>query len=155
MSNDNLTGVTATFAPNSESNNGTPGRTGRDQESAVRELVAKALRLSKKRLTRHQLAEQLTKEAGFRVTTGMINDWASPSKKGLRFPASLIRPFFELTLCSDLAKAFMPYRLVFLCALGEWCFESHGILERIHRDFTDLINGPDRKKGKPDRNRKA
>lgn len=138
MSNENVMSTAATFAPNSERDNRIPAETGKDQESAVRELVAKALGLSKKRLTRDRLAEELTTRAGFRVTKAMINDWASPSKKGLRFPASLIKPFFEITECSHLAQAFMPYRLLFLAALGEWVYASQQTLDRIHRDLNKL-----------------
>jgi len=123
-----------------------------DQEAAVRALVAEALHSCRKRLTREQVAEQLTKQAGFRVTKGMLDDWASPSKKGLRFPASLVRPFFEITLRSDLAQHFMPYRIVFVCALGEWVYQSRQTLDRIYQDMQKLTEDKGRK---AKRNRKA
>jgi hypothetical protein len=126
-----------------------------DQEAAVRELVAKALHSCRKRLTREQVAEQLTKAAGFRVTRGMVDDWSSPSKKGLRFPASLIKPFFEITECSGLAQAFMPYRLVFLAGLGEWVYQSRKTLERIHQDLLSLTRERDQKTRKPKLPRRA
>jgi hypothetical protein len=109
-----------------------------DQEAAVRDLVAKALVSCRKRLTRQQVAEQLTKEAGFRVTKGMLDDWASASKKGLRFPASLIRPFFEITQCFSLAQAFLPYPLVFQCALGECIFRSRRTLDTVYEGLIKL-----------------
>jgi hypothetical protein len=112
--------------------------TSHDQEAAVRELIAKALVSCRKRLTREQVAEQLTRAAGFRVTRGMLDDWASASKRGLRFPASLIKPFFEITECSSLAQAFLPYRLVFLVALGEWVYQSRRTLDRVHQDLIKL-----------------
>jgi hypothetical protein len=120
---------------------GTP----RDQEAAVHELIAKALFSCRKRLTREQVAEQLAKESGVRVTKGMLDDWASSSKKGLRFPASLIRPFFEITQCTTLAQAFMPYRLVFLCALGDWVYQSRRTLDRIYQDLQKLTEDKGRK----------
>jgi hypothetical protein len=68
----------------------------------------------------------------------MLDDWASASKRGLRFPASLIKPFFEITECSSLAQAFLPYRLVFLVALGEWVYQSRRTLDRVHQDLIKL-----------------
>jgi len=126
-----------------------------DREAPVRAIVARALYFCKKRLTRDQVAEQLTKVAGFRVTRGMLDDWASPSKKGLRFPASLIKPFFEITECSRLAEAFLPYRLVFSCGLGEWVFQSRKTLDRIHQDLLSLTGEDDRRRKKAKRTRKA
>lgn len=126
-----------------------------EQEAAVRELIGKALQLCRKRLTREQVAEQLSKAAGFRVTKGMLDDWASPSKKTLRFPASLIKPFFEITECSTLAQAFLPYRLVFVMALGEWVYQSRKTLDRIYSDLLSLTKDSDRKRTKAKRTRKA
>jgi hypothetical protein len=126
-----------------------------DREAAVRELVGKALHSCRKRLRREQVAEQLTKAADFCVTRGMLDDWASPSKKGLRFPASLIKPLCEITDNNDLALAVLPYRVVFLVALGEWVYQSHRTLEKVHQDLNKLIKGSDRKRGKAKQNRKA
>jgi hypothetical protein len=114
-------------------------------EADLREFVSKALNCCSKRIPREQVAQELTTHTGHRITKRMLDDWATPSKKGLRVPAFLIKPLCEITGNNDLAMSVMPYRLVFLVALGEWVYQSRRTLERIHQDLLRLTDEQDRK----------
>lgn len=124
---------------------GTPARTPDSTEARLREYVSDALKHCSRRITREQVAQELTTHTGHRITKRMLDDWATPSKKGLRVPAFLIKPLCEITGNNDLAMSVMPYRLVFLVALGEWVYQSRRTLERIHQDLLRLTDEQDRK----------
>jgi hypothetical protein len=113
-------------------------------EADLRELVSKALNGCSKRINRQQVAEQLSTPA-HTITKRMLDDWATPSKKGLRVPAFLIKPLCEITGDHALAMSVLPYRMVFLVALDEWVYQSRRTLERIHQDLLKLTGEQDRK----------
>jgi hypothetical protein len=85
---------------------------------------------------------------GHKITKGMLDDWATPSKKGLRVPAFLIKPLCEITAYDDLAVAVMPFRAVFAIMLGNWVFQSRRTLDRIYQDLHKLTDKKDPKTGK-------
>jgi hypothetical protein len=85
---------------------------------------------------------------GHKITKGMLDDWATPSKKGLRVPAFLIKPLCEITASQSLAMSVMPSRMVSVIALGEWVFQSRRTLDRIYQDLHSLTDKKERKSGK-------
>ena len=124
-------------------------------EADLRELVSKALHACRKHISREQVAQELTARTGHKITKGMLDDWATPSKKGLRVPAFLIKPLCEVTGNNDPAMAVLPYRVVFLVTLGEWVYQSRRTLERVHQDLIKLTETGDRKRSKTKPTRKA
>jgi hypothetical protein len=84
---------------------------------ALRGLVAQALKGCSEE--RQQVASELSIRTHDRITKRMLDDWASPSKKGLRFPASLVKDFCEVTGNDGLALAIVGRRLRELIELGE------------------------------------
>lgn len=137
---------------------GTPARRPEYGEAYLRERVSDALKRCSKRLTREQVAQELTTITGHKITKRMLDDWATPSKKGLRVPAFLIKPLCEITLSDDLAMSVMPYRVVFTVALGEWVYQSRRTLDRIYQDLQKLTakqGGKIRKSKKSNTPRKA
>jgi len=119
---------------------GTPARTPDSTEARLREYVSDALKHCSRRITREQVAQELTTITGHKITKRMLDDWATPSKKGLRVPAFLVKPLCEITGHNDLAMAVVPYRVAFLVAMGQWVFESRRTLERIHQDLLKLTH---------------
>jgi hypothetical protein len=92
---------------------------------------------------------------GNRITKRMLDDWATPSKKGLRVPGFLIKPLCEITATQSLAMSVMPFRMVFVIALGEWVFQSRRTLDRIYQDLHALTDKKDRKIRKTRKSNKA
>ena len=86
-------------------------------EMALRGLVAQALKRCPK--DRQQVASELSTRSGERITKRMLDDWASPSKKGLRFPASLVKDFCEITGDDRLQRWMAGPRLGVLIEFGE------------------------------------
>src|SRR5487761_366765 len=70
-------------------------------EREVRGLMARVLKGCKK--SRKQVADELTALTRLKVSERMLNDWCSPSRRGLRIPLSLVRAFCEVTESDDLA----------------------------------------------------
>jgi hypothetical protein len=62
-------------------------------------LICKLLALSirKSGLTREQIAGDLSRLVGTRVTVSMLNDYSAASKKNTRFPLAFIHAFCEVT----------------------------------------------------------
>ena len=137
---------------------GTPARTSQYGEASLREHVSNALKACSKRINREQVAQELTTMTGHKITKTMLDDWATPSKKGLRVPAFLIKPLCEITNSDDLAVSVMPFRAVFTIMLGNWVFQSRRTLDRIYQDLHKLTDEQDRKtekSRKSNRTRKA
>lgn len=132
---------------------GTPTRTSIYGEAALREQVSKALKGCSKRITREEVAQELTTMTGHKITKGMLDDWATPSKEGLRVPAFLIKPLCEITNSDDLAVSVMPFRAVFTIMLGNWVFQSRRTLDRIYQDLHRLTDKKDQKTGKKKSNK--
>jgi hypothetical protein len=64
-------------------------------DSRLRDLITKAIKRNPK--SRTQIADALTAMLGIRVTTFMLNDFTSATKKGVRFPL-----LFSAALCEVL-----------------------------------------------------
>jgi len=131
---------------------GTPARIPEHGEAYLREQVSKALDHCSKRITREQVAQELTTMTDHKITKRMLDDWATPSKEGLRVPAFLIKPLCEITNYDELARAVTPFRAVFAAELGNRVLQCRRTLDRIYQDFQKLTDEEDRKTGK---NRKS
>lgn len=83
----------------------------------VRTLVNTAL--DRSGLSRAEVADELTKQVGERVTEAMLNDWSSQSKRRLRFPAAFIPALCQITGTDELARFLLIPRLRRLLSLGE------------------------------------
>ncbi|MGH9350874.1 MAG: hypothetical protein ACRD2G_01725 [Terriglobia bacterium] len=82
---------------------------------------------------RAEIAEQLTKRAGFKVSVHMLNDWCTPSKPGLRFPLSLARAICEITDSDELSFTAMRDSLREQAELGARVVEQR----RLAREVAD------------------
>lgn len=133
---------------------GRPARTPQYEEACLRQRVSNALKACAKRITREQVARELTTMTGHKITKRMLDDWATPSKKGLRVPAFLIKPLCEITGSDDLAVAVMPFRMVFTLMLGNWVFQSRRTLDRIYQDLHRLTDEKRRKTRKNSKSNK-
>jgi len=80
----------------------------------LRALFAKVTREK-----RTQLAEGLCTRTRIRVTKHMLDDYASPSKKGARLPAFFILPICEITGSDELQRFVLSPRLREMLELGE------------------------------------
>jgi len=130
---------------------------------SIRELVARALKHCSKLKKRPQVVSELNMLTRLGVTENMLSDWASPSKKGLRFPASLIGAFCEATRCDELARFVMGPRLRELVEVGERVCSMGRTLGEIEDRVARLAGQGSQKKAKrkgttkakPKRSRKA
>jgi hypothetical protein len=100
-------------------------------EARIRDLVAKGLKRCSKVKSREQIALDLNTLTRFGVTKNMLNDWVSPSKKGLRFPASLIAPFCEVTGDDSLRHFVMGEQLNRRCEVGRQVLNSRDLWEAL------------------------
>lgn len=92
-----------------------------DPEGALRELLTHLIHhCSKSRL---QIAEEMSVRASLPITKLMLDNWTALSKKGTRFPASLITVFCEVIGCDDLQRWAAGPRLRKLIQFGEWELE--------------------------------
>ncbi len=64
------------------------------QDSELRQLLSKLIKKSPKK--RPQIAEEMTKLTGQRISEHMLNDWTSECHKGERFPAAFVEAFCEV-----------------------------------------------------------
>lgn len=88
------------------------------KETALRNLLSRIIRQCPKNRT--QIAEELTALTGRRVTVHMLNDFTAESKKGSRFPASLVTPFCEVVGSDELQRHILSPRLRNFLTLGEF-----------------------------------
>jgi len=100
-------------------------------ERHFRELVAKSLNQCRRVKDRHRVTSELNTLTNLGITKRMLDDWASPGKKGLRFPASLVKAFCQVTGDDTLALAVIPEPLKDQLAVGKWAVESRWILDKI------------------------
>ena len=132
-------------------------------EKQFRGVVAKALKRCHEIKDRQRVASELNIIANLGITKRMLDDWASPGKKGLRFPASLIRPFCEVTGDDSLALAVIPSHLRELVEVGERVCSMGRTLGEIEDRVARLAGRGSQKKAKrkgttkakPKRSRKA
>lgn len=96
-------------------------------EREVRELLQAVL----KGRDRKQMALELKKLTGLPVTKRMLDDWCSPSRKGLRFPLSLARAVCQVTETDDLAFAAMRENLRERAELGGRVLEARVQIRKI------------------------
>jgi hypothetical protein len=96
-------------------------------EREVRELLKAVL----KGRDRKQIAVELKKLTGLPVTKRMLDDWCSPSRKGLRFPLSLARAVCQVTETDDLAFAAMRENLRERSELGGRLLEARDLLREM------------------------
>lgn len=125
----------AMFSGNSESGAGTLTQDSDPIERAIRELVAKALNGCKKRLTREQIAAELSARMGQRVTKSQLDDWASESKKGLRFPVSLVKPLCQVTGDDRLARIPLTEQMAHDLRVGEFVREHGWVVQTIKAEL--------------------
>lgn len=111
---------------------GTPTRKPEYGESWFREHVSNALKHCSKRMTREQVAQELTTMTGHTITKGMLDDWATPSKTGLRVPAFLIKPLCEVTGDDRLQRWVSGPRLQEFIEIGEQLHTIEPILGQMH-----------------------
>lgn len=98
-------------------------------DKALREHLSAAIQHARKRALkdRPQIAEELSRVVGQRITMQQLNEWSAPS--GVRrFPAFLVRPFSEVVGNDLLQRFIMGGRLRDLVRLGEVALESDGLL---------------------------
>jgi len=79
----------------SEKTGNDPARRLRKMDAELRCLITAVIRRSTKK--RSQIAEEMSSFLGVRVTEGMLNDYTSDSKKGVRFPLA-----FSAAICEVL-----------------------------------------------------
>ncbi len=87
---------------------GTQNTTLLSRERKIKSFISSAL----KDKNRSEIAAKLN------VSKRQIDDWASPCKETLRFPASLVKPFCVATGSNDLALALLPDELLTLVEIG-------------------------------------
>ena len=94
-------------------------------DKEYRKKVSAAMRQSVK--TRQEIAEELSRIVGQKITLQKLNEWAAPSG-GRNLPGRLIRPFSQV-VGNDLVQRFvMSRRLLDMVRLGEMAKESDGLL---------------------------
>jgi hypothetical protein len=64
-------------------------------EQAIRRLAAEVMRGS--RLSREQIAAQMSTLLGLRISVHMLNDYTAASHRGARFPAAWVPVFCQVT----------------------------------------------------------
>jgi hypothetical protein len=124
-------------------------------EGNIRELVAMALKRCSKIKSREQvvLALNMLTQAG--ITKRMLDDWASPSKKGLRFPASLIKAFCQVTgddglqlhVLTDANRGFLE--------LGKRASQMNWVIQKLMQEADSLIKAHGGDLGLPKKRRAA
>ena len=110
---------------------GTETGTPPSPEARIRDLIAKALKRCSKLKDRQQVTLELNTLTHLGITKSMLDDWTSPSKKGLRFPASLVKALCEVTGDDALALAIIPTHLREQIAVGSWAMRSQWVLDRV------------------------
>jgi hypothetical protein len=100
-------------------------------EANIRELVARVLKRCSKIKSREQVVFDLNTLTKSGVTKNMLDDWASLSKKGLRFPASLVGPFCEVTGDDSLRHFVMGEHLNRRCEVGRQVLNSRDLWEAL------------------------
>lgn len=95
----------------------TPSGSEKDSDKAVRRLINSAIRQSKK--DREQIADELSRCLGLRVTKHMLNRFTSEAKGKARFPAAWVEAFCEVVADDRLQRSIMGERLRELVRLGE------------------------------------
>ncbi len=98
-------------------------------DKSLREKLSAAMRGK----DRPQIAEELSRVVGQRITVQQLNEWSAPSG-GRRFPAFLVRPFSEVVGNDLLQRFIMGRRLRDLVRLGEVALESDGLLGTYGHD---------------------
>lgn len=115
------------FSPGIGTENGVPP----SPEAHIRDLIAKGLKCCSKLKDRQRVALELNTLTRLGVTKNMLDDWASPSKKGLRFPACLIGAFCEVTGDDSLRHFVMGEQLNRRCRVGEQVLNSRDMWEAL------------------------
>lgn len=96
-------------------------------ERQLRELMAKSLTGNDRQI----VASEIKRLTGMQVSKRQLDDWAAPSREGLRLPASLIKTFCEITGDDALALAVIPSHLHEYIAVGKWVMESEWVLDMV------------------------
>lgn len=96
------------------------------QDSNLRKLLSKLIAQSPKK--RPQIAEEMSKHTGQRISADMLNDWTSECHRAARFPAVFIEAFCEVVGSDVLQRHVMGARLRGVVELREeqltWFAES-------------------------------
>lgn len=102
------------------------------QESALRDAVGKALKVCRSEgRNRADIARELTTLTGEMVSKRNLDDWATPSKTDLRFPAWIVKFFCEVTHDNGVALAIMPDRLRAQVEVGKGVTNAFQVIENI------------------------
>ncbi len=104
-------------------------------EQHFRELIAKVLKESTK--DRQRVASELSALTGEQITVPILNQWLAASKPKVRFPASVLKAFCELTGDYRPILALLPDDLKETTDIGKKTTQSRSLL----REALDKLDG--------------
>ncbi len=116
------------------------------QDSALRELLSFLIKRSP--MSREQIADEMSKSLGQRISRHMLDDWTSECHKGARFPAVLIQAFCDATGNDRLQRWAAGSRLRKLIEFAERQLE-------VEERRTELLKSNPRRGAKGKRPRKS
>jgi hypothetical protein len=106
-------------------------------EQHFRERVAEVLKQSPK--DRQRVASELSALTGERITVPILNQWLAASKPNVRFPASVLKAFCELTGDYRPVLALLPDDLKTTTGVGEKTAQSRNLLREILKELEGLV----------------
>jgi hypothetical protein len=106
-------------------------------EQDFRELIARVLKQSSK--DRQRVATELSALTGERITVPIVNQWLAASKPNVRFPASLLKAFCELTGDYRPILTLLPDDLKATADIGEKATRSHSLLREALETLGMLV----------------
>ncbi len=101
-------------------------------KSPLDKAVRDHLKVAMHRKDRIQIAEELSRVVGQKITLQQLNEWSAPAG-GRRISAFLVRPFCEVVGDDRLQRFIMGRRLRDLVRLGEVELEKKGLLRTFGR----------------------
>lgn len=111
----------------------TPGRLNID--ATVRELVSEALKRT--RLSRYEVAAEMSKLLGREITKSQIDSWSAESKENHRFPLAYLNAFCESTEDKTIIRLIAERAGGYFIEGEDALYTELGKLEQMKRDILE------------------
>jgi len=111
----------------------TPGRLNID--ATVRELVSEALKRT--RLSRYEVAAEMSKLLGREITKSQIDSWSAESKENHRFPLAYLNAFCEATEDKTIIRLIAERAGGYFIEGEDALYTELGKLEQMKRDILE------------------
>jgi len=111
----------------------TPGRLNID--ATLREMVSEALK--KTRLSRYEVAAEMSRLIGREITKSQIDSWSAESKENHRFPLAYLNAFCEATGDKSIVRLIAEKAGGFFIEGEDALYTELGRIEKLKKELQD------------------